>query len=174
MFCFLSEIMMVAWVLFIGTTASRRSLVFSRSCAKCNAAVKAICCKQRVDAKREADEERKRLMSDRNDLKQRLTKAKQELVDTKEQCIWSPCACTAVFNTTWTSVAIRARSRRKRNKKRSPPLCALFTKGLKTCSYYFKGAFTLLLVLPSNLLKVANDKIQNDSQIIQRMFANNS
>ena len=78
---------MVAWVLFIGTTASRRSLVFSRSCAKCNAAVKAICCKQRVDAKREADEERKRLMSDRNDLKQRLTKAKQELVDTKEQCI---------------------------------------------------------------------------------------
>ena len=79
---------MVAWVLFIGTTASRRSLVFSRSCAKCNAAVKETArCKQHVYAKREADEERERLTSDRNDLKRRLTKAEQELVDTKEQCI---------------------------------------------------------------------------------------
>ena len=54
-----------------------------------NAAVKeAARCKQRViDAEREADEERERLTSDRNDLKRRLAKAEQELVDTKEQCI---------------------------------------------------------------------------------------
>ena len=54
-----------------------------------NATVKeAARCKQRViDAKWEADEERERLTSDRNDLKRRLAKAEQELVDTKEQCI---------------------------------------------------------------------------------------
>ena len=57
-----------------------------------NATVKeAARCKQRViDAKWEADEERERLTSDRNDLKRRLAKAEQELVDTKEQISASP------------------------------------------------------------------------------------
>ena len=54
-----------------------------------NAAVKeAARCKQRViDAEREADEERERLKSERDNIRRRLATAEQQLVDAKEQCV---------------------------------------------------------------------------------------